>query len=788
MDKLTSSSNGPAPQKSRQPLLSLRNRLLIITILFALLPVLITGTVAAYISSQGLRNASFDQLESISTLKIEQIRSWLVVLQNNLDLIFATSNVRDNVQQLLNGGSTAQEVDRVALRNSLANYNATAGYFTEVFVMDRDGKIILSTDETQEGKIQASQAYFLEGQKGRYINPPTYDVSLASFSIVIVQPYVNNSNQIIGVLAGRVNLSTLNDIMLQRAGLGETGETYIVSANFAALTPLKFSETEIGRTYVRTQGTTNAIQTQQVGSGNYLDYRGVAVVGDYHWVPELQVAVISEQDESEALSAANTVLLTAFGLMIITVFLAAIVAFLFTQSITAPITQLVRVAENVSQGNLDEQAVILQQDEIGTLAAAFNNMTGRLRDLIGSLEQRVADRTKALATAAEVSRRISTINDEQELAVEVVNQLQTAFNYYHAHIYLLEENGENLVMTGGTGEAGQILLQRGHKIARGRGLVGRAAETKESVLVPDTLQTEGWLPNPLLPETKAEIAVPILAGDRVLGVLDVQNNVANSLSQQDVDTIESIASQVAIAIQNIRQFQATQKIANDLSVVANVGIATSTIADSNQLLQEVVDLAKKSFRLYHAHIYLINEDRDTLVLTAGADEVGRQMVAEGRSIALDSEKSLVARAARTGTGVVVNDVRADPDFLPNPLLPETRSEMAVPMLVAGQVIGVLDVQADTLNRFTEVDINIKTTLAAQVAIALQNARSFAQARQQAERETTLNQISQRIQSATDIETALQIAARELGHALGMKPTAISLSQNIGKVEEKESIK
>jgi GAF domain-containing protein len=163
------------------------------------------------------------------------------------------------------------------------------------------------------------------------------------------------------------------------------------------------------------------------------------------------------------------------------------------------------------------------------------------------------------------------------------------------------------------------------------------------------------------------------------------------------------------------------------------------------------------------------------------------MVAEGRSIPLDRERSLVARAARTQAGVVVNDVTTDPDFLPNQLLPDTRSEMAVPMLVAGKVIGVLDVQSEQANRFTDTDVSIKTTLASQVAIALQNARSFLQVQQEVDREITLNQIGQRIQSATTVEAALQIAARELGHALGKKQTLVALDPSALSTDRKSSI-
>jgi|GEM_PF-2285016 len=175
--------------------------------------------------------------------------------------------------------------------------------------------------------------------------------------------------------------------------------------------------------------------------------------------------------------------------------------------------------------------------------------------------------------------------------------------------------------------------------------------------------------------------------------------------------------------------EALAKRVAELQTVAQVGTAVTTILDVNKLLQEVVDLTKRSFSLYHAHVYLFNEAGDTLVLAAGAGEVGRQMVKQGWSIPLEREHSLVARAARSRQGVVVNDVRQEPDFFPNPLLPHTRAEMAVPLIVGDQLLGILDAQADTIGRFTEEDVRLQTILAGQVAVALQNARSFSQQQQ-----------------------------------------------------------
>ncbi len=168
---------------------------------------------------------------------------------------------------------------------------------------------------------------------------------------------------------------------------------------------------------------------------------------------------------------------------------------------------------------------------------------------------------------------------------------------------------------------------------------------------------------------------------------------------------------------------ALAKRAAELEITTQLATSIARIADPDVMLQTVVDEVKASFQLYHAHLYLLNEAGDQLVLRAGAGAAGRQMVAQHRTIAFDHPHSLVARAARTRAGVVANDVRLEPDFLPHPLLPLTRSELAVPLVVADDLLGVLDVQAEAVEHFTPEDVRIQTILAAQIAVALENAQS-----------------------------------------------------------------
>lgn len=387
-------------------------------------------------------------------------------------------------------------------------------------------------------------------------------------------------------------------------------------------------------------------------------------------------------------------------------------------------------------------------------AAALNGVMTRLNSALEAsraneavLEQRVAERTKALATSTEVSRRLSTILDQNTLVKEVVEQLQKAFNYYHAHIYLVEATSGDLIMAGGTGEAGQAMLSKGHRVSKGKGLVGRAAEMKEIILVPDTSKDPDWLPNPLLPETKSEIAVPILTGERVLGVLDVQNNVVASLGQQDADLIRSIASQAAVALQNSSLYARAE---------ASMQEARSLVEYAPEAIV-VVDLETGCFTEPNDNaVKLYGLPREELV-KVGPAQMSPPTQPDGRD---STEKALMKIGeAMEGKAPIFEWVHRNGQGQDIPC--EVRL-----VRIPGEHPRVRASVTDITERKRMEELT----------------------RRGARQQETLNFITQEIQKSTTVEAALQIAARELGRAAGMKPTLITLDPSALAGEHQVAIK
>lgn len=480
----------------------------------------------------------------------------------------------------------------------------------EVFMTDKFGRNLASTAITTDYYQADEEWWQVAAREGVYIGQPELDESTGVIGLTIALAIPgHNREEIVGVLRTTLDQGVFQNLLVN-GRFGETGEIEVFlpddreftlqegvdGADQLALveaeenvTDLRLA-TEAGAAYVEVTREDGPTTLSSLAPVAMTDATAIGVSRSAEAlaraINNLQWLVVVGQERAEVVGVVDQAVRFTPLAGLIALAVAAAVALFIAQLITRPILRLTQVAARVTGGDLTAQAPVVSEDETGSLAMAFNVMTTQLRETLEGLEGRIADRTRIIATSAEVSRRLSTVLDRQKLVQEVVEQVQGAFGYYHSQIYFFDEAREHLVMAGGTGDAGQQMLARGHKIPAGRGLVGRAAETNTAVLVAETAKDPNWLPNPLLPATQAEAAVPIALGDRVLGVLDIQHDQAFGLDQSDVEVLQSLAFQVAIAYQNARAFSQAQRQA-DLEALANTIGQKLQAADSVEAALQV---------------------------------------------------------------------------------------------------------------------------------------------------------------------------------------------------------
>jgi GAF domain-containing protein/HAMP domain-containing protein len=247
---------------------------------------------------------------------------------------------------------------------------------------------------------------------------------------------------------------------------------------------------------------------------------------------------------------------------------AAVVSYLLARSLSNPFKQITETVNRVEQGNLRERVRLAGSDEAGELAIYFNRMISRLEELQSSLEKQVEERTAQLEAVNEIGRAASATLDLNELVSQTINLITDRFGHYYAAIFLVDRDVVWANLKDATGEAGRVLKESRHRLpVGGKSMVGAAISERRARIALDVGVEPVRFNNPLLPYTRSEIALPLIAGDRVLGALDVQSMREAAFNERDIDTMQGMANQVAIALENARLYQEAQDSLGELRTV-----------------------------------------------------------------------------------------------------------------------------------------------------------------------------------------------------------------------------
>ncbi|MFZ5885358.1 MAG: GAF domain-containing protein [Chloroflexota bacterium] len=405
-------------------------------------------------------------------------------------------------------------------------------------------------------------------------------------------------------------------------------------------------------------------------------------------VPGADTAAILRELQIQLMGIALAGLILTIGL-----------SYLLARSVATPINRLRAAMSAVEQGKLNQRAEVTFTDEIGHLSIAFNTMMTQLEALQSTLEQQVKERTKQLTATVEVGRVASSILDIDHLLDKVVNLITDRFGYYYTAIYLIDPSEKWAELREATGQAGSVLKQNRHRIEiSGKSMVADCIREKMPRIAQNATTEKQRFENPLLPYTRSEIALPLMVGERILGVLNVHSTKAADFDTEIIETMQNVASQIAIALENARLFQEVQQSIRELQAIQKQYLFegwTSVKSYNDALEYEIGEPSEAANQILQSVIELRNQ-------------VFGQITLEGHAEWTPEQRSLV------------------------------------------------------------------DAVAAQAAIALENARLVAESRQIALRERALAEINSKIWAAGSVDNILQTVVKELGKRLDASGAAIEL--------------
>ena len=401
-------------------------------------------------------------------------------------------------------------------------------------------------------------------------------------------------------------------------------------------------------------------------------------------------------------------------------------------------------------------------------------------------------RAAQLALLNDIGGKIATVLDLDAVLDRAAHLVQEGFGYHHVALFAVDRESDELVMRARVGNFADLYPAE-HRLKLGQGMVGWVGQSGKRLLAND-VNAEPYYINlyPDVVPTRSELSVPICVGDELVGVLDVQSPELGAFDESDVMVIETLADQVAVAIENARLYEAVQqelterrraeealgRRAAQLALLNDVGGRIAAVLDLDDVLDRAARLVQESFGYHHVGLFTLDREKGELVMRAKAGNFTDLYPPAHR---LKLNQGVVGWAAYYGKSLLANDVSAEPRYVNlYPNVVPTKSELSVPIGVAGEVMGVIDVQSPETDAFDEEDVVAIETLADQVAAAIENARLYEAIQQELAERTRaeavlerraaqlalLNDVGGKIAAVLDLDAVLDRAAHLVREGFG----------------------
>jgi signal transduction histidine kinase len=402
-------------------------------------------------------------------------------------------------------------------------------------------------------------------------------------------------------------------------------------------------------------------------------------------------------------------------------------------------------------------------------ARTLERALAELRTVNLELDQRIAERAHdlqrrsiQLQTASEVARDATAILDIDQLLDETVHVISERFGYYHAGVFLVDEQGEYAVLHAASSEGGRRMLEKGHKLAVGKvGIVGHVANAGEPRIALDVGKDATHFVNPDLPATRSEMALPLVSRGRVIGVFDVQSIQEAAFTEEDVAALRTMADQLANAIENARLYTAELRRRQEAETLYRATQALATTLDLPQVLESILSELQQVVPYDSASVQLLR-DGQRLEIIGGR---GFPNLDELLGLTIDPlhgdnpNKEVMHRRAPfivDDAPAVYSEFRKDPHAAAG-----IRSWMGVPLLLGDRLIGMLSLDKQVPGFYTAEHVRYASAFATQAAVAIENARLYEGIKRHIEELTALHNIDVAITSTLNLDEVLEAVYRQI---------------------------